>query len=58
MSAAYASFNESMKGSIAPGMLADMAVLSDDIFHIDPAAIRDTRVMMTVFDGSVIWERR
>jgi predicted amidohydrolase YtcJ len=58
VAAAYASFNESMKGSIAPGMLADMAVLSDDIFHIDPAAIRDTRVMMTVFDGSVIWERR
>ncbi len=58
VASAYASFNESIKGAIRPGMLADMAVLSDDIFHIDPAAIRDTRVAMTIFDGHVIYERK
>lgn len=52
---AYASFEENEKGSIAPGMLADMAVLSDDIFSVDPAGIAKARVVMTVFDGKVIY---
>ncbi len=58
VAAAYASFNESIKGAIRPGMLADMAVVSADIFHIDPAAIRDARVALTIFDGNVIYERK
>jgi predicted amidohydrolase YtcJ len=37
--------------------LADIAVLSQDIFHIDPVAIEDTRVDLTIFDGRVIYER-
>ena len=57
MGSAYASFTEHSKGSIAAGKLADMAVLSDDILKIDPAAIADTRVVMTVFDGRVVYQR-
>lgn len=52
---AYASFEESIKGSIEPGKLADLAVLSDDIFAIDPAKIADTKVYWTVFNGKVVF---
>ncbi len=58
MGSAYASFEESVKGSIEPGKLADLVVLSDDILSIDPVAIAQTKVQMTVFDGKVIYERK
>lgn len=54
MGAAYASFEEKIKGSIEPGKLADFVVLSDDIFAIDPVKIADTKVVMTIFDGKGI----
>src|SRR5436309_5256611 len=56
--AAYASLEDGIKGSIEPGKLADLAVLSDDIFHIDPVAIQNTKVDMTIFDGKVILDRK
>ena len=55
---AYAEFQDKVKGSIEPGKLADLAVLSDDIFAIPPADIAKTRVDITVFDGRVIYQRR
>ncbi len=55
---AFASFDERIKGSIETGKLADLAVLSDDIFKIDPTAIAKTQVAMTIFDGWVIYQRR
>jgi predicted amidohydrolase YtcJ len=51
MGSAYASFEENSKGSIEPGKLADLTVLTDDIFEIDPVKIADTKVFMTIFDG-------
>jgi len=54
MGSAYASFEEKIKGSIEPGKLADLVVLSDDIFTIDPVKIADTKVAMTIFDGRII----
>ncbi len=54
MGSAYASFDEKIKGSIEPGKIADLAVLSDDIFSIDPVKIADTKVYLTIFDGKVI----
>lgn len=54
---AYASFEEGIKGTIEPGKLADIAVLSSDILTIDPAAIEKAKVVMTVFDGRVIFQR-
>ncbi len=54
MGSAYASFEEKIKGSIEPGKLADLVVLSDDIFAIDPVKIADTKVYMTVFDGKIV----
>ena len=58
MGSAYASFDEKIKGSIEPGKLADLAVLSADIFKIDPVEIEKAKVVMTIFDGRVIYERR
>ena len=52
---AYAMFRENEIGKIAPGMRADLAVLSDDLFTIAPEKIEGVRVDMTVFDGQVIW---
>jgi predicted amidohydrolase YtcJ len=55
---AYASLEDGVKGSIEPGKLADLAVLSDDIFHMNPVEIETARVNMTIFDGKVIFERK
>jgi predicted amidohydrolase YtcJ len=54
---ASAMFAEHETGRIAPGMLADIAVLSQDVFAIPPEAIVETEVDVTIFDGRVIYER-
>jgi predicted amidohydrolase YtcJ len=53
---AYSSFEENAKGKIAPGYLADLVLLSQDLFAIDPMKTYQTQVLMTVFDGNVIYE--
>ncbi len=58
VAAAYAEGEETIKGSLAPGKLADLVVLSDDIFHIDPVAIEKVKVDMTIFDGKIVYERK
>lgn len=55
---AFAEFEEQRKGTVEVGKLADLVVLSDDIFMIDPLRIRQVGVEMTIFDGRVIYERR
>jgi predicted amidohydrolase YtcJ len=56
MGSAYAEFQEQEKGSIVPGKLADMVVLSDDIFSIDPTKIRDVKVLKTIVGGKIVWD--
>ena len=53
--AAYASGEEDIKGSLTPGKLADLVVLSRDIFAINPMAIPQTEVEATVFDGQIVY---
>jgi predicted amidohydrolase YtcJ len=53
---AYAEFQEKEKGSITPGKLADMVLLSDDIFTIDPVKIRDVKVLKTIVGGRLVWD--
>jgi predicted amidohydrolase YtcJ len=55
MGSAYAEFQEKEKGSITPGKLADMVILSDDIFTIDPITIRDVKVLKTFVGGKLIY---
>jgi hypothetical protein len=53
---AYAEFTDGSKGTIGPGALADMVMLSGDIFSIEPARIRDVKVTMTIVAGRVAYE--
>ncbi len=56
INAAYASFEEGIKGSITPGKLADMVLLSADPTRMPPERIRDIQVQMTILGGKVVWE--
>ena len=56
MGSAYAEFQEKEKGSITTGKLADMVLLSDDIFTIAPAKIRDVKVLKTIVGGKLVWD--
>jgi hypothetical protein len=51
---AYAEFAEREKGSIAPGMLADLAVLSQDIFTVPVQALPATTSVLTLVGGAVV----
>lgn len=53
---AYASFDDQRKGTLEPGMLADIVILTSDIFA-DGARLQDARVAMTIFDGRVVYDR-
>jgi predicted amidohydrolase YtcJ len=53
---AYAEFAEKVKGTLAPGKLADLVMLDRDIYQINPAEIDQARVVLTVMDGQVVWE--
>jgi predicted amidohydrolase YtcJ/beta-lactamase class A len=55
---AYAAFEEHWKGRLASGNLADFAVLSEDLFAVDPARIADARVVTTVVGGKTVFASR
>jgi predicted amidohydrolase YtcJ len=55
--AAFAAFEENVKGSIEPGKLADLTVLSADIMKIPAPEILKTRCMMTVIGGEIVYQR-
>jgi len=56
LGAAYSSFEEDVKGSIEVGKVADLVVLDNDILAIDPEKIKDTKVVMTIFDGNIVYQ--
>lgn len=55
---AYAEFQENVKGTITAGKLADLVLLSRDIFKIDPKEIENVKVVLTMVDGRVVYEAR
>jgi len=55
---AYAGFEEGLKGSLAPGKLADVTVLSKDILTVPDEEIRSARVLYTIVGGKVLYEGR
>jgi hypothetical protein len=55
--AAYAAFEEALKGTLSPGKLADIVVLSRDILTIPPSEIAGTRALYTIVGGKVLYER-
>jgi len=58
LSGAYATFEENIKGSLEPGKLADLVVLSDDILKVLPEKILGLKVDLTMVDGKVVYERK
>jgi len=57
MGSAFAEHQDTVKGSIEPGKLADLVVLSADIFSIPPAEIKNVKVDLTIFEGRVVHQR-
>jgi predicted amidohydrolase YtcJ len=55
---AFAEFMESEKGTIAPGQLADLAVLSQDIFEIPREQLPGTESILTVLDGKIVFDKK
>lgn len=53
---AYLGFEEDIKGSLEPGKLADMIVLSDDILTLDPEQIMDIEVEQTYVGGELVYQ--
>jgi predicted amidohydrolase YtcJ len=56
-SAAY-SFKENVKGSIEPGKLADLVVISHDILTCPEESMKDIQAVMTIVDGKIVYERK
>jgi predicted amidohydrolase YtcJ len=54
---AYAGFEEHIKGSLTPGKLADVVVLSKDIMTVPEAEIPQAEVVYTIVGGKVLFER-
>jgi predicted amidohydrolase YtcJ len=52
--AAFAEFEERRKGKLMPGMLADLAVLSQDIFNVPPPELPKTTSVMTIINGKIV----
>ena len=57
INAAYASYEEKLKGSLEVGKLADMIVLSGDILKTDPMDIYKLKVQLTMIDGQIVYRR-
>ena len=53
---AWAAGEEAIKGTLAPGKLADLVVLDRDPFAVPPAQLKDLRVLLTVLGGRVVYE--
>jgi predicted amidohydrolase YtcJ len=51
---AWANFVDHDRGTLSPGRLADLVVLSDNPFEVEPAALLDASVTMTVVGGEVV----
>lgn len=55
--AAKATFEETKKGSITPGKLADLVLLNGDPTKLPADKIKDLEVRMTILDGKIVWDK-
>ena len=58
LDAAHAAFEEDLKGSLTPGKLADIVVLSQDILQVPDDQLAATRVMHTIIGGQIRYSRK
>ena len=57
LNAAFAGHREKTEGSLEPGKLADLIILSQNVFEIDPHHLVNTKVVMTIVAGRVVYEQ-
>ena len=55
---AFAEFQDRDKGTLSRGKLADLVILSDDIFSIPPERLKEVQVLTTVMGGKVVHQRQ
>ena len=55
---AWAAGEETLKGRIAPGLLADLVVLDQDPFRIEPSRLKDVKVLLTFVGGAIVHDGR
>ena len=55
--AAWASFDEQRKGTLARDMLADIVIISEDLFALPPERLLEAEVVMTIVDGKIVYRR-
>ncbi len=58
LTSAYAEFAEDEKGSLVPGKLADLAVLSQDIFNVPVQQLPNTRSVLSIVDGKIVFKEK
>jgi len=58
LTAAYAEFAEKDEGSLEPGKLADLAVLSQDIFRVPVENLPKTESVLTMVAGKIVYDAR
>jgi predicted amidohydrolase YtcJ len=58
LGAAYAGFREKTEGSLEPGKLADLIILSQNLFDVDAHSINKTKVLTTIVGGRVVFQAR
>jgi predicted amidohydrolase YtcJ len=56
LGAAYAGFREKAEGSLEPGKLADLIILSQNLFEVEPRSINKTKVLTTIVGGRVVFQ--
>ena len=54
--AAFASYEENLKGTLTPGKLADFIVVDNDLAHAEERQLRQLKVLMTVIDGTIRYQ--
>jgi predicted amidohydrolase YtcJ len=55
---AYASSDEKIKGTLAPGKLADFVILSENLLEVDPIKIKDVKVLQTFVGGNKVYDAK
>ena len=55
--AAWASFDDQRKGTLERDMLADIVILSEDLFALPPERLLEAEVVMTIVDGKIVYRR-
>jgi hypothetical protein len=58
LNAAFAGHREKSEGSLEAGKLADLIVVSQDVFKVDPSKIGETKVLLTMVGGRVVYEAK